>query len=197
MTFVKRRPNLWLPVATLNVKSSLWIKKPSLNNKSLKNKFMQNYGCSITTKKFIEKRLRLPRRKRKSMRLSIFLPGKTKTKQEKLRLPERRNWENKKCSSNNGQEKSLLMRRPIDKNSFWIESEILKLFNTTLLNVSSTESKMKPKSKEIKNCWLMLLLEKRHSKRSRKLRDKLEEGKLLSFNNTISKLLVTKKPTKN
>ena len=78
-------------VATLNVKSSLWIKKPSLNNKSLKNKFMQNYGCSITTKKFIEKRLRLPRRKRKSMRLSIFLPGRTKTKQEKLRLPERRN----------------------------------------------------------------------------------------------------------
>jgi len=52
---------------------------------------MPSFGCLTTTRRSTEKRRKLPKRRRKSTKLSIFSPGKTKTKLERLKLPERRN----------------------------------------------------------------------------------------------------------
>ena len=84
-----------------------------------------------------------------------------------------------------------------DKNSYLIEREILKLSNTMLLNVSLQEFKMKLKSKETRNYWQMLWLERKPLKKSKKPKDSNEERRLLNSRNIISKLLVTKKHTKN
>ena len=66
-----------------------------------------------------------------------------------------------------------------------------------LLNVSSIESKAKPKGKETKSYLLMLLLEKRPLKKSKRLKDRQEELRLLSSKNTTSKVRVIRKLTKN
>jgi len=66
-------------------------------------------------KKSIEKKLRQQKRRRKSMRLSIFLLGKMKIKQEMLKLPEKRSSENRKCSSTNGLGKSHKIMKLKDK----------------------------------------------------------------------------------
>ena len=73
----------------------------------------------------------------------------------------------------------------------------MKLFNTMLLNVSSEEFNKKQKDKEIKNYLLMLWQKRKPWSKSKKLKGNNEEKRLLSSKNIISKLLVTKKPTKN
>ena len=77
-TSEEKKPILWLQVATLREKSSWWIKRLNLNNKLWKSKFMLNYGCWIMIKRFTEKKLRQQKRRRKSMRPSIFSHGKMK-----------------------------------------------------------------------------------------------------------------------
>lgn len=57
----------------------------------MKNKFMLNCGCLIMTRRFTEKKLRPLKRRRRFMRQSIFSLGRTKIKQESLRLLDRRN----------------------------------------------------------------------------------------------------------
>ena len=52
---------------------------------------MPNYGCWITIRRSTEKRLRLPKRRRRFTRQSIFLLGKTKIELERLKSLERRN----------------------------------------------------------------------------------------------------------
>jgi hypothetical protein len=51
---------------------------------------MPNFGCWIMTKRSTERKLRQQKRRRKFMRLSISLLGKTKINQEILKLPEKR-----------------------------------------------------------------------------------------------------------
>jgi len=78
-----------------------------------------------------------------------------KIKYEALKLIEKRSLKNRKCSRNNGLKKLLLMLKLKDKSSCSTEKEILKLFNTMLLNVSSKGFKKKPKEQEIKNYYKM------------------------------------------
>jgi hypothetical protein len=66
-------------------------------------------------RKSIEKRLRQQKRRRKFMRLSIFLLGKTKIKLEMSKFPEKRQSESKKCLKDNGQQKLTVITRPKDK----------------------------------------------------------------------------------
>jgi len=78
---------------------------------------MPNYGCWITIKRYTERKPKQQKRRRKFMKLSIFSLGKMKTNPEILKLPKKRNLENKKCSSINGIKKCLEIPKPIDKNS--------------------------------------------------------------------------------
>lgn len=70
------------------------------------------------TKKSTERKLRQQKRRRRFMRLSIFLLGKTKINQEILKLPEKRNSESKKCLKDNGQMKYNVIMRLKDKSLF-------------------------------------------------------------------------------
>lgn len=70
------------------------------------------------TKKSTERKLRQQKRRRRFMRLSIFLLGKTKINQEILKLLEKRNSESKKCLKDNGQMKYNVIMRLKDKSLF-------------------------------------------------------------------------------
>ena len=67
-------------VVKLKEKNNWWIKSKNLNNKLLKNKYMQNFGCLIMRLKSKESNKKQDLKKLRYKKEWIYLPGKMKAK---------------------------------------------------------------------------------------------------------------------